>query len=193
MPTRACVMVGETLHMPALGIGKNGCSERLPIRLIGETSEFDTPPTTRERRHRPVVGDSLRWSDHRNGKGMPTGRVTTNARRREFELGLAGDRIDMALISASTRPALAYCSDQCIGTKIEPRFCCAVTTTRATIRPWPLSTTARSFAATPATLASSGWISTNGSATWLIRRGALPVRVIVCHWSRTRPVLRTSG
>ena len=28
---------------------------------------------------------------------------------------------------------------------------------------------------------------------WLARRGLMPERVMVCHWSRTRPVLRRSG
>ena len=28
---------------------------------------------------------------------------------------------------------------------------------------------------------------------WLMRRGVFAVRVIVCHWSRMRPVLSVSG
>ena len=40
---------------------------------------------------------------------------------------------------------------------------------------------------------SSGWISANGSAMCADNVGDRPVRVIVCQWSRTRPVLRTKG
>ena len=45
----------------------------------------------------------------------------------------------------------------------------------------------------PAASASSGCTSTNGSGRWAASRGLMPVRVIVCHWSRMRPVLRRSG
>ena len=45
----------------------------------------------------------------------------------------------------------------------------------------------------PSLAASLGWISAKGSARCCERRGLLAVRVIVCQWSRTRPVLRTSG
>ena len=40
---------------------------------------------------------------------------------------------------------------------------------------------------------STGSISTNGSGECVHQRGLDPVRVIVCHWSRTRPVLRRKG
>ena len=39
----------------------------------------------------------------------------------------------------------------------------------------------------PKRAASDGLISTKGSATCCDRRGLLPVRVMVCHWSRRRP------
>ena len=47
--------------------------------------------------------------------------------------------------------------------------------------------------ARPSDCASSGCISTNGSAMCWPSRGLRPVRVMVCHWSRTRPVLSTNG
>ena len=39
--------------------------------------------------------------------------------------------------------------------------------------------------------ASAGCTSTNGSGRCAPSRGLMPVRVMVCHWSRTRPVLST--
>ncbi len=46
---------------------------------------------------------------------------------------------------------------------------------------------------TPISIASRGCSSAKGSAIWAERRALLPVRVIVCHWSRMRPVLRREG
>ena len=56
-----------------------------------------------------------------------------------------------------------------------------------------LPTRASAPSVTPKTSASSGWICTKGSTTWLDNRAAFPVRVMVCQWSRTRPVLSTTG
>ena len=41
--------------------------------------------------------------------------------------------------------------------------------------------------------ASAGCSSTNGSGSAATRSGDLPVRVIVCHWLSSRPVVSTSG
>ncbi len=44
----------------------------------------------------------------------------------------------------------------------------------------------------PRRAASRGCSARRGPAAWVIRCGTRPVRVIVCHWSRMRPVLRVS-
>ncbi len=35
-------------------------------------------------------------------------------------------------------------------------------------------------------------MASSGSGVWLISDGARPVRVMVCHWSRTRPVFSSN-
>ena len=51
----------------------------------------------------------------------------------------------------------------------------------------------RSPSAMPRAAASCGCSSTVGSGRWPASRADFPVRVMVCHWSRTRPVLSRSG
>ena len=88
------------------------------------------------------------------------------------------------------RPALAVSPVQCIGAKTVPGATRSVTSARSTARRPPAARATRSAGAMPRAAASAGWISANGSAMCWLRRGARPVRVIVCHWSRMRPVLR---
>ena len=97
------------------------------------------------------------------------------------------------LTTAPTRASDAVWPLQWIGTNTSPRAMPPPCCTRATIAPQALDTRASSPSRTPYSSASCGCMSMNDSAIWSASRGALPVRVMVCHWSRTRPVLRTSG
>ena len=95
-----------------------------------------------------------------------------------------------AATSGPTRPIRLSRLVQCMGTNTLPRRCPGATTARAIIVPASVSTSTRAPAAMPAAAASSGWISQNGSGSCAISRALFAVRVMVCHWSRTRPVLR---
>ncbi len=156
MPAGACVVIGKALD--------TSCPRDRGERLQR------TPPNPADRRDRRVRRAILRPraapppSSRRRcsiGRTVVTAKACQRAAYRRtrdgvnLSSGWPETGSTWALISASTRPALAYCCDQCIGTKIVPRFCWLVTTTRATMRPWRLSMTARSSAATPAALASS--------------------------------------
>ena len=65
--------------------------------------------------------------------------------------------------------------------------------TRSSAVPCSVSTRASMPCSRASAAASSGCISTNGSETCAARRALRPVRVMVCHWSRTRPVFSTNG
>ena len=79
------------------------------------------------------------------------------------------------------RPSEATPPVQCSGAKTEPLRTRSVTTVRRTARPWGEVSSARSAASRPTVQASSGWISTKGSAICCDSRAARPVRVIVCQ------------
>lgn len=93
-----------------------------------------------------------------------------------------------ARTAASTRPAEAHCAVQRIGTKIAPRGVRSVTSARTVTRLSGAMTCTRSAGEIPAASASAGWISAKGSAVRRLGPGVLAVRVIMCRWSRTRPV-----
>ncbi len=97
------------------------------------------------------------------------------------------------LTTAPTRASEANWPFQWIGTNTLPRAMPPLMRTRATTLPQREPTRASAPSRTPASRASCGCRSTNGSGTWSASLGARPVRVMVCHWSRTRPVLRMSG
>ena len=107
----------------------------------------------------------------------------------------AGRRTDRSFgcTSAQCAPAELFSADQWIGTNSEPSCCRSLTMTRSTAAPCAVSTRASIACSRPSAAASLGCTSTNGSATCTARRGLMPVRVMVCHWSRTRPVLSTNG
>ena len=69
-------------------------------------------------------------------------------------------------------------ADACTGTKMAPRL--DVTCTRS-----PSLSSLRAM--------SCACICTDGSATWPNRRPSVPVRVMPCHWSRSRPVVSENG
>ena len=96
--------------------------------------------------------------------------------------------------SAFTGAACSPCrAPQCIGTKTVPGRKRATMRAGAARTPRRERTSTTSPAAMPSPDASPALISTNGSGQVRSSTGTLPVRVIVCHWSRTRPVVSTKG
>ena len=95
------------------------------------------------------------------------------------------------LTALLTRPARQNSAVQCIGANTVPRRRPRSWRRRKVPRPQRLSTTARSPSCSAGR--SSGWTDSSGSGLWRNRRGVFPVRVMVCHWSRSRPVISTSG
>ena len=95
--------------------------------------------------------------------------------------------------SAPMRAREANCPVQCIGANTSPGRWSSLMRTRQMVLPCVLSTHASMPSPSEWRTASAGWMARNGSGSPAISRGALPVRVIVCHWSRMRPVLSTSG
>src|SRR4029077_14329092 len=92
-----------------------------------------------------------------------------------------------------TRADDALVSLQWIGAKIEPRCWEAEVTTLSVQAPCRERTRAKPLLESPCALASSGWISRNGSGLCAPSFGLWPLRVMLCHWSRSRPVLSRSG
>ena len=90
-------------------------------------------------------------------------------------------------------PTRRSASLQWIGTNSEPRCWPAEATTLSTHAPCAVETRAKPLWVRPCILASSGWTSTNGSGRCAPSRGLGPMRVMLCHWSRSRPVLRRNG
>ena len=95
--------------------------------------------------------------------------------------------------SSPTRAQEAVSALQWIGTNSEPGCWPSLTTTLSTQAPCGVETRAKPPSARPATAASRGCTSTNGSGRCVASRALMPVRVIVCHWSRMRPVLSRNG
>ena len=116
-----------------------------------------------------------------------------DVRRCGFQFGLAGIWIVCRRDHFADARIAAVASLQWIGAKIEPRCWPAVTATFRIALPCRVVTLAKPPSASFLAFASAGWISTNGSGEWAHRRGLAPVRVIVCHWSRKRPVLSRNG
>ena len=97
------------------------------------------------------------------------------------------------LTAALMAPARETCAVQCMGANASPARKESVRWTRSTARPQSLVTSAMSPLPRPRAIASRGCISIKGSGRCPARRTDFPVRVIVCHWSRTRPVFSLSG
>ena len=130
----------------------------------------------------------------RQREAVPLRLVAAHAHGRALELRLSRDRIDGGRNQrADARVAREHAAPVHRHERL-PR-CDGVRDleTHDDARRRPCATSARSPNVRPKRAASSGWSCTNGSAWWPDRRGDAPVRVIVCHWSRTRPVFSTSG
>ena len=84
-------------------------------------------------------------------------------------------------------------SPQWKGAKTAPLRIASVTRACTSRLPRREVTRTSCLSRTPRWPASSGWISRNGSRSLRISLGTLPVRVIVCHWSLTRPVSNANG
>ncbi len=110
-----------------------------------------------------------------------------------FDAGWPDTGSTTGATSESTRAAEAYSPLQCIGTKTEPGCWRSVISARKMALPYWFSTSTNDASVMPSFAASAGWISQKGSARCCDRRGLCPVRVMVCHWSRMRPVLRVKG
>src|SRR5215471_5036816 len=80
-----------------------------------------------------------------------------------------------------------------MGVNKDPARCRSVTATLSTHDPTRVATLAKPPSESCIALASAGCTSTNGSGICAPSRALSPDRVMVCHWSRRRPVLRRSG
>src|SRR5262249_60388659 len=87
----------------------------------------------------------------------------------------------------------AVASLQWMGANKEPARCLSVTMTLSTHAPQRVATLAKPPSERFIDLASAGCTSTNGSGICAPSRALSPDRVMVCHWSRRRPVLRRNG
>ncbi|CAH0222874.1 hypothetical protein ROS9278_02453 [Roseomonas sp. CECT 9278] len=93
--------------------------------------------------------------------------------------------------STFTRAAGANCAVQCIGAKAVPRRWPSSIARRNAARPRGERASTSVPGSRPS--ASDGFSVSSGSGAWAISRGSVPVRVMLCHWSRNRPVSRRNG
>jgi hypothetical protein len=126
-------------------------------------------------------------------EAMPVHAELLDAHGRVLEFRLARDRVDHRIDHRAHARVGGIRSFQWMGTNTCRARCRRRARTRATIAPQALEMRASSPSRTPYSSASCGCMSMKDSAMWSASVAALPVRVMVCHWSRTRPVLRISG
>ncbi|MCY1365138.1 hypothetical protein D9M69_519720 [compost metagenome] len=90
-------------------------------------------------------------------------------------------------------PPLRKRSPQCIGKKAWPGRTLSSLATATTIAPRLLFRLTRSPGCRRWRRSSSGCRLNSASLTWPNSCAAVPVRLMPCHWSRSRPVIRVSG
>ena len=150
-----------------------------------------TPPATATRDHHVPGGSGRGWRISANPrKPNATGAIAAAV---ALASGWPENGSVNGATSSHTRAAVAVESLQWIGANREPRRWPASNTTLSTQAPWCVVTRANPSGLRPADSPSAGCTATKGSGQWAASRGLAPLRVIVCHWSRTRPVLRRNG
>ncbi len=178
--------------------GSSAPNNPVPIVVAGSVprSRQTWPPVTAARDQcSPTVSSGGASSSARQASiaCQDTGTATGSAAGVAFNSGWPDSGSACAPASRPTGPAELFLSVQWIGRNKVPGACsgaCSATTTSA---PCGVSTRTSAPSAMSRSSASVGAILSTGSTACAARRGTRPVRLMVCHWSRSRPVLSSMG